>query len=117
MVYVCKSMKLYIDGCILSFMKKRKASRYTFTHTVVNDNGLCNNFKVVCDAPEVSSPDEGITMKVGNTSVISGSFDEELKKVTFPYGSVFTTDRDRISFRVTDDEGNKHWYSYIPIRL
>lgn len=114
-VYVCKQMKLYIDGCILSFIEKRKTNRYTFIHTVISDDGLNDNFEVVCDAPKVSSPDEGITMEIGNTSVVSGYFDEELKKITFPYGSVFKTDNERISFGVSDSEGNKHWYSYVPI--
>lgn len=114
MVYICDTMKLYIDGCILSFMEKVNAKRYRFVHSIVGDS-LKRECEAYCDAPTVTSPDEGITMSTDNVNVLSGDFKEKFRSITFPYGSMFSTDNGKMSFRVKDSAGAIHWYSYIPV--
>lgn len=114
MVYVCDTMKLYIDGCILSFMEKVKAKRYRFVHSIA-DNSAVKEFEVYCDAPTVTSPGDGITMSTDNINIFYGDFKEEFKSITYPYGSMFSIDKGKIFFMVKDNVGVTHWYSYIPI--
>ncbi len=116
MAYLDKSTKLYIDGCILNFLKKANKKRYIFAHTVVSEDvGVCNEFKVICNEPKVSSPGSGVILEVSDIEVVSGTFNDDSKKTTYPYGAVYIPNKDKLQFRVIDKEGRKHWYSYTPI--